>query len=35
MLQPDEHDGSFFIDRDGRYFGHVLEFLRGLFRQHL
>ena len=25
---PDEKEGSFFIDRDGRYFHHILNFLR-------
>jgi len=28
MLQPDEHQGTFFIDRDGRHFHHVLTYLR-------
>jgi hypothetical protein len=26
-LTPDE-DGSYFIDRDGKHFGHILNFLR-------
>eukprot|EP00729_Bicosta_minor_P004021 gene4021-10844_t len=25
---PDEQEGSFFIDRDGRYFHHILNYLR-------
>lgn len=29
-LQADETDGSYFIDRDGRHFHHVLNFLRGV-----
>ena len=28
VLQPDEQEASFFIDRDGRYFHHVLNYLR-------
>jgi len=27
-LHADPSDGSYFIDRDGRYFHHVLNFLR-------
>ena len=27
-MLPDEDDGSFFIDRDGRHFYHILNFLR-------
>ena len=26
-LEKDEDDGSFFIDRDGRYFHHILNYL--------
>ncbi len=27
-LEKDEEDGSFFIDRDGRQFHHILNYLR-------
>jgi len=30
---PREHDGSYFIDRDGEHFQHILNFLRGCFTQ--